>query len=178
MNLVKGTPAAGNWEVTKLSSKYRVRKLAEKDISMIYELCLKNRQYYEYCEKQPTEELIAQDLKITPPGIDSSGKYYVGFFEGETLVAVMDLIDGYPDETKAFIGFFMMNRDLQGRGVGSFIVREVMDFLKNKGFGAVQLGIDKDNPQSNYFWKKNGFSVIKECPQEEGVILLAERQIS
>ena len=45
------------------------------------------------------------------------------------------------------------------------------------GFAAVRLGIDKENPQSNHFWRKNGFTVLKEVPQARGVILLAERRL-
>lgn len=71
----------------------------------------------------------------------------------------------------------MMNMDFQRKGIGSLIVSEAFAYLKNKGFAVVGLGIDKDNPQSNHFWKKNGFSVIKECPQEEDVILLAEKSL-
>ena len=34
--------------------------------------------------------------------------------------------------------------------------------------------IDKANPQSNHFWKKNGFEVIREVPRDEWTILEAE----
>ena len=47
--------------------------------------------------------------------------------------------------------------------------------MKETGLKRVLLGIDKENPQSNAFWAKNGFSVIREVEQEEGAILLAER---
>ena len=39
------------------------------------------------------------------------------------------------------------------------------------------LGIDKNNPQSNHFWRKNGFEVIREVVQEEGTILVAEKEL-
>jgi hypothetical protein len=39
----------------------------------------------------------------------------------------------------------------------------------------IRLGIDKENPQSNYFWQKNAFEIIREVQQEDGVILVAER---
>ena len=43
----------------------------------------------------------------------------------------------------------------------------------------VLLGIDKENPQSNALWEKNGFSVIREVEQHEGsgksIILETER---
>lgn len=51
----------------------------------------------------------------------------------------------------AFIGFFMMNKSLQGRGVGTALVSEVLAYLTALGFAAVRLGIDKENPQSNHF---------------------------
>ena len=41
----------------------------------------------------------------------------------------------------------------------------------------VRLGIDKGNPQSNHFWNKNGFLVIKEVDQDGGTILVAEKTL-
>lgn len=35
----------------------------------------------------------------------------------------MDLILNFPDNDTAFIGFFMMNQALQGKGIGSEIIR-------------------------------------------------------
>ena len=57
-----------NIEINHLSHKYEVRKMSEKDIPIIYEMCLNNQQYYKYCSKQPSVELIRSDLEITPPG--------------------------------------------------------------------------------------------------------------
>lgn len=71
----------------------------------------------------------------------------------------------------------MMNSQLQGTGIGSKIISEVLNYLKGKEFEMCRLGIDKDNPQSNHFWRKNGFKVVREVVQEEGTILIAERQL-
>ena len=46
------------------------------------------------------------------------------------------------DADTAFIGFFMMNKSLQGRGVGTALVSEVLAYLTALGFAAVRLGID------------------------------------
>ena len=164
-------------EIKELSKKYDVRRLTYDDVEMIYAFCQANTQYYECCEKEPTVELIESDLQITPPGISLQQKYYIGFFDNATLVAVMDLIIGYPDDDSAFIGFFMMNKKLQGLGLGSQIVNGVLAWLKEKEIGRCQLGIDKDNPQSNYFWRKNGFEIIREVEQEQGTILVAEKKM-
>ena len=164
-------------EIRKLSKKYDVRKLNLDDVEIIYTFCKSNTQYYQYCGKNISKELIEHDIRITPPGIQMEQKYYIGFFENSMLVAIMDLIDGYPNSNSAFIGFFMMNRTLQGVGIGSRIISEVLNYLKEQSFEKCQLGIDKDNPQSNYFWRKIGFELIREVVQEEGVILVAEKQL-
>ena len=166
-----------NIEISKLSTAYHVRELTVDDLDMIHTFCAGNTQYYEYCGKECSMELIENDLVALPPGISMEQKYYVGFFESSKLVAIMDLIDGYPDAQTAYIGFFMMSRELQGQGIGSKIISEVFHYLHQLGFTHCRLGIDRDNPQSNHFWRKNSFQVIREVSLEEGVILVAEKQL-
>ena len=163
------------FDLTKLSTQYRVRFMSDSDADALLAFCLQNDQYYRYCGKQPSRELILHDMHITPPDTPKEAKYYVGFYEGDILVAIMDLIDGYPDSDTAFIGFFMMNRQLQGRRIGTHIIQELCLYLKETGLRRVLLAIDKDNPQSNAFWAKNGFSVIREAEHEKGTILVAEK---
>ncbi len=162
-------------ELEKLSKRYDVRKLGLDDVEMIFNFCKSNTQYYEYCGKDISIELIERDLRITPPGIPLEQKHYIGFFEENRLVAVMDFVEGYPENGNIFIGFFMMRSELQGAGIGSAIILEALNCFKRQGFENCLLGIGKANPQSNHFWKKNGFEIIKEVAQEEGVILVAEK---
>lgn len=165
------------FDIAKLSSRYSVRLMDNSDADEILAFCLQNTQYYQYCGKQPSRELILNDLRVTPPGVSSSSKYYVGFYDGDLLVAVLDLIDGYPDRSNAFIGFFMMNRQLQGREIGSGIIREACRCLKEAGITSVLLGIDAGNPQSTRFWKKNGFLVIREVEQDGWTVMVAEKPL-
>ena len=94
------------YDLSKFSTQYRVRYMSVSDADALLAFCLQNDQYYRYCGKQPSRELILHDLHITPPDTPKEAKYYVGFYEGDILVAIMDLIDGYPDSDTAFIGFF------------------------------------------------------------------------
>lgn len=165
------------WNVMEFSSIYNVRKMTETDLSKICKLMEGNEQYYQYCGKSYSMEDVRNDLYITPPGKTQKDKYYVGFFDGEILTAVMDLIDGYPQDTIAYIGFFMMNKASQGCGKGTEIIQGICEFLKRAGMQKVRLGIDKENPQSNHFWKKNGFHSIYEVEQDAGTIVVAERML-
>ena len=164
-------------DISMLSRQYEIRRLGDPDADSILELCEGNTQFYQYCEARPSREQVFQDLHITPPGIELSDKYYIGLYQEGALVAVMDLIDGYPEPDMAFIGFFMMRKELQGQQIGSAIIRETAACLKTAGKTAIRLAIDKDNPQSTRFWKKNGFLVIREHERNRWTLLEAEKTL-
>ena len=163
--------------ISKISGFYDIRRLDDSDAESILSFCQKNTQFYEYCKAEPTREQVLNDLHITPPDIDLSDKYYIGFYRNKTLIAVMDLIDGYPEPEITFIGFFMMNKDLQGQGIGTAIIQETASYLKITGKTAIRLAIDKGNPQSTHFWNKNGFIVIKEVDRNGWTALVAEKKL-
>ena len=122
------------------------------------QLCEGNPLFYQYCPPPVSEEGIRADMRALPPGKGPEDKYYLGFWSGDGLVAVMDLILRYPNEETAFIGFFMMNAAMQGKGTGTKIIEEACAYLK-RAFSFVRLGYVKGNRQSEAFWLKNQF-----CP--------------
>ena len=164
-------------DISNLSKIYSIRILEESDVEMLVEIYKQNTIFYEYAEARPTAENILDDMKATPPGITMADKYYFGFFDDRELVAIMDLIDGYPKPEIAYIGFFMMNPKYQGKQIGTAIVGEVNDYLQSIGKTAVRLAIDKGNPQSSHFWKKNGFEIISEADVNGWTRLVAEKRL-
>ena len=165
-------------DINKLSSRFATRKLEAIDVNSVVELMERNTLFYKYTDARPTKEDVLEDMKATPPGIGIDDKYYFGFYDGDKLVAVMDLIDGFPKPEIAYIGFFMMNAEYQGRGVGTAIIDEVIAYLRAIGKAKVQLAIDKGNPQSTHFWtKKNGFEIIMEADNNGWIKLVAERKL-
>lgn len=143
-------------ELQTLSNGYRVARIQEKDFLAVYELCKGNPQYYQYCPPEVSIKSIQEDSHALPKGSAWENKYYLGFWEKESLVAVMDLIVGYPEDDTAYIGFFMLHRDWQHQGTGSKIVGDVFTALQNQ-YKRIKLGCVKGNKQSELFWKKNGF---------------------
>ena len=105
-------------------------------------------------------------------------KYYVGYYDGERLIAVMDLIMAFPDKTTAFIGFFMTETDVQSNGVGSAIITELCNVMSRIGMKEVRLGWVKGNPQAEHFWKKNGFAETGATNEtEEYTVIVARREL-
>jgi ribosomal protein S18 acetylase RimI-like enzyme len=149
-------------ELLSLSKTCSVRRLQEDDLESIYALCASNPIFYQYHPPFVTRERICADLQALPPQVQPEDKYFLGFWRGDALVCVMDLILGYPQKEVAYIGLFMMDAQCQGKGIGSQIVTECADWLRSSGFAKIRLGVDKDNPQSNAFWKKNGFRTVSE----------------
>lgn len=144
-------------DVSSFSRRYCVRRMDRADVADIYSLCKKNGLYYRYCPPFVTEQSILEDMEALPPNKEAFDKYYVGYYEGADLIAVMDLIRAYPDEGTAFIGFFMTAASVQNAGVGSSIIDELCCYLARAGFSNVRLGWVKGNPQAEHFWRKNGF---------------------
>ena len=151
---------AMNIDITGFSDAYKVRRLEKADISDIYSLCSKNVLYYKYCPPFVTEQSIINDMKALPPGKEANDKYYVGYYDADKLIAVMDLIMACPDEHTAFIGFFMTDVSVQNKGIGSEIIEELCSYLTGIGLSGVRLGWVRGNPQAAYFWKKNHFSEL------------------
>lgn len=164
-------------DISMLSRRYAVRKMTEEDTEDLLAFCSRNTLYYRYCGAEATIETVRDDLRVTPPGVCPRDKYYVGFFDGPELVAVMDLIDGYPEPDRGFIGFFMMNADLQGKGIGTGIVDDVCACLKREGKTGVRLAFAEDNPQAGHFWRKNGFRVAGRAPMDGWTALVADRAL-
>lgn len=165
-------------EIQKLSRKYAVRKLNDTYIDNIYEVMQGNPQYFQYCPPMATAQSIADDMNALPSRTTYDDKYYIGYFEEEKLVAVMDLILNFPNKETAFIGFFMMNTVYQRKGIGTEIFEECCKALAEENYHFIRLGFAKGNPQSEAFWIKNGFSRTGvEDVQERYTVVVMERQI-
>ena len=165
-------------EIQQLSSQYTVRDLLPIDAEKVYEVLRRNNIFYKYHPPMVTINSILEDMEALPPNKGYEDKYYIGFFQDDALVAVMDLIEHYPQHGTALLGFFAMNANLQGQGIGTAIISDSVTYLAQVCFKKVRLGIDKGNPQSKAFWLKNGFAFTGEEYESDGsTILVMERKL-
>lgn len=165
-------------DITQFSKKYQARCLTDEDVSSVFELCRKNTLFYEHCPPFVTEKGIRRDMKALPLKKTLADKYYLGYFDGDKLIAVMDFIDAYPNETTAFIGFFMTDVSVQRSGVGSGLISELCDHLRGQNYGSIRLGWVKGNRQSESFWHKNGFRETGVSYDTDGyTVIVAQREL-
>ena len=80
----------GKLIISQFSNQYDVRRMTEGDVDEILNLCVQNKQYYEFCQAATSRAQILNDIRITPPGKQLSDKYYVGYYLNGVLIAIMD----------------------------------------------------------------------------------------
>ena len=139
------------------STHFSVRRITEADIADVYVLARMNHRYYRQLGTRPSIAGLTEIITNVPSDAGSVGKYFVGFFEDDDLVAVMDIITGYPDATSAFIGWFMVDVNRQGLGIGSSILADVRAACSAQGITRFVLRCPEPNTEAMQFWTAQGF---------------------
>ena len=145
-------------DIKKLAGVYAVRELTRDDVPEMLRVAQSNPLFYQYMRPDPTMENLAADLTALPPRRTLADKHFFGWFEEERLVAMMDLIWRHPKPDMAFIGWFILDGTVQGRGLGRRLVGDVLGLLKSQSVNEVRLGRIEGNPQSERFWHVCGFA--------------------
>lgn len=157
---------------------YKARKLTEADIPDILNLYSGNTEYFKHCPPSPTRETVKEDLVALPPEKEAADKYFIGIFDDNCLVAVMDLIDRYPDNQTAFIGLLMVSKSYQRKGIGTYITKALSQTLGADGYSRIKLGYVKTNLSARSFWLKQGFHPTGiESVREHYTVIEAEKRL-
>ncbi len=168
-----------DFDISMLSSEFETRKITEADIRDVYVLCRENRKYYRYMHVQPTLRNLTDVISEVPNGTLPKDKHFVGFYNKDNhLVALLDLITGYPEKDDALIGWFMVDARMQGEGIGSQLFADIRAAMKGQGYDYLSLGIIKENTEAESFWLKQGFTFTgEEITDGSKVIAKMERSI-
>ncbi len=144
-------------DVQALGTKYDVRRITESEISDVYRLFRTNKRFYRYMQAVPTRESLTEVISNIPGGSEESDKFFVGFYDDDKLIAVLDMITGQPNKDGAFIGWLMVDGEKQRLGIGSEIMADVRAAVKGWGYSSISLGCVKENEEAVKFWKSIGF---------------------
>ena len=151
-----------NLDIQSLGTSYNVRRIAEEDISDVVSLARTNGRYYRSLGIRPSRSRLTEivsDISRGSIGGEDTTSYFVGFYDDEDdLVAVLDLICGYPEADDAFIGWFMVDAELQGQGIGSSIFADVRASMKAQGYDHLELKCPKASESAITFWENQGFT--------------------
>ena len=161
-----------------LSGAYRFVEADSVEFEELYGLYRSNISYFEYFALSPTRERLVRDMTMLPDGCTQEQKLFLACYDADRLTALIDLIAGYPDEKTCYIGLFMVDAALQGRGVGTRIITDLCAALGAAGYEALRLAYGKHYAHAAHFWTKNGFVPVREAALEEyGELIVAQRGI-
>ena len=136
-------------EMASLSGEYTVKPITEADIPAVLRLQESNPLFFRHCPPPPTADAVREDMDALPPGKCPEDKYFAGFWQGNALVAVLDLVLGYPDSQTAFLGLLMLDAAYQGRGIGSRLLQLAKEHTPTVLYFGAQ-------PEAEAFYEKNG----------------------
>jgi ribosomal protein S18 acetylase RimI-like enzyme len=149
---------------------YEIIRITEKHYMDLYQLQKTNSYYFSCVQDHPvTYDEAVSDVSALPPHTNYSQKFFIGFYKGQELEAIMDYIEGYPSQEYVFIGLFIINGNKQRKGIGSDIIRHFLDTLKDNRVEKVRLGCNLENIRGFQFWNSMGFKEIdRVVSKEEG----------
>lgn len=144
-------------EFNNLFADFHVEKLDENNLNDIFCICQNNVYYYKCLKETPTIFSVKTILEEVPPNKNFNDKFVLGFFENNKLVAILDLVKDYPKSNNIFIGLFIIDVYYQNKGIGSKVIKRLINILKTIGVSECYLGVVDSNEKAYIFWKKQGF---------------------
>lgn len=84
----------------------------------------------------------------------------VGMFDGSELLAVADVLRGYPTPSRAYIGLLQVAGRVHGRGFGRTLHHEVLALVRTwPEVTTIRLAVaDPNRSQADPFWQRMGYT--------------------
>lgn len=137
---------------------FQIRLLTTADQEALLELEQSNSRYHQYFSADPlTLTEVQHDLTAHPDELAAEQKQVFGFYLANRLVAVLDLLNQYPQEQFLFIGLLMVNQQVQRKSIGKVIVTGLMQAALQSNITAIQLTRVTADRGVATFWQQLGF---------------------
>ncbi len=139
-----------------------LRPIEPGDVDALQELIESDPGYTERITGYPPGPADAQSLlMMRPEGLTEDAKLVLGAFVANRLVAVVDLLRGYPNDHTAFIGLLQVHWNHQGLGYGGATYEEVQRYVETSWpeVRTLRLAIVDTNARiATGFWLRQGFA--------------------
>lgn len=141
-------------------------RLSETDLPALIHLCVRCSDFFELVEGRPaTRETAEEILGPLDPAYAPGVNHVWGIKRRGALIAVADLLDGYPAAGDWNIGLLLIDPEHRRQGVGSQFCKALMSWIASHGGSTVRLIVQQQNPGARSFWERQGFVVERESVQ-------------
>ena len=153
---------------------FTARALKSGDAVEIQKLMLSNSDYsVRITGHAPSEDAAAEMLRALPPRVEERQKIDRGLFRDTDLLALADLIMGWPQKYIAHIGLLMIHSSHHGQGLGRAMHQDLLNYAaKDEGITTLRISIvDSNREQAEKFWGALGYAPTGELsPYEVGPV--------
>lgn len=113
----------------------------------------------------PAAETARIVLGSRPPNVEPAQKHVVGFERGGEIVAIVDLVEGFPGEAEWYVGLLLLAPAERTRGLGTAVWNAMEVWIRAAGGRRVRLIVQQQNPAAARFWHSVGFTANGEVEQ-------------
>lgn len=154
---------------------WSLRAVTADDCKDGYRLLESNEEFLRLTEGYPlTEEDFLKNITELPPGVALESKHFFVAYRFSQPVALIDAVEGYPQDEILFLGLLVVDKSCQQQGVGSIALAKITEAAAQNGFTAIRLGCWSQNEKGMKFWQDRGFREVS-CSQDRKVIILERR---
>jgi GNAT superfamily N-acetyltransferase len=137
---------------------YSIIKVTEDILGDVFNVMRRNEYFISRTQAHDvTIEECRDDIYALPPGTDASQKFYVALYKDEECAALLDYVEGYPNQGIVFIGLFILDPKFQSSGNGAHIISAFIKCAQTIGFKEIRLGCYEANETGLKFWNRMGF---------------------
>lgn len=148
--------------VIKKRIQKTIRPLTHQDGDALYSLQRANQDFYDlFLDHHLTKREAVNDLDEKPMNSAAGQKHYLGIFDGETLVATLDLVVDYPLPQVVWIGQFMWRPQTVSSTTAKRWLAAVLETLRELETVQVQLLVLDRDVKAQKFWPALGFSAVQ-----------------
>ena len=148
-----------------------VRLSPERDLAAVQALYLRCADFIELTTgAPPTGEEAREVFFNLPRNRTLDDKLVMGCRDVESgaLIAVLEMIRGYPSETDYWIGLFLLDPARRRQGLGTRFLHAYQQWAHRQGAQRLQLLVVTQNNAGQAFWQSLGFQEISRTQQVHG----------
>jgi RimJ/RimL family protein N-acetyltransferase len=143
-----------------------LREIKPDDVDAVQELIESDPGYTERITGYPPGSSDAQSLlMMRPDNLPENSKVVLGAWAAGELVAVVDLLRGYPNDRTAFIGLLEVHGRHQRQGLGAASYGLTEQYVANAWpeIEKLRLAVVDTNAEAARFWMVMGFEPTGEA---------------
>ncbi|AKP63808.1 acetyltransferase [Levilactobacillus koreensis JCM 16448] len=138
-----------------------VRPLTHADDDLIYQFQAAHPDYFDHFQDHPvTRQEAIQDVTDVPLNAQADQKAYLGVFEGDELVVLVDLIIDYPLPSLVWLGMWLPAKSLATAQSAAYYW-SLVKTLRTADAVQLQLSVFMGDRKMKEFWDDLGLTAVQ-----------------